>query len=258
MKDYKLIIKRVLGVLFNNILINNLIILFGLEDYFKGKRGYWQNKKILQDKTLQEQVEYSCYPEVQETLEKLHAELRNVRERHFPERAKVLDIGCGVGLFLSDFPESFDLTGIDLSQELVSLARQRFPRVKFIIDDFFKIELAKKFDLIYAISVLQSVSRMNIEKFFKKASNLLETGGILLVAYPHALSFWDILYPDLSYMQYSSLLIEKFASRYLKIIKHHHVFDGRSVGRFDTHIYKYPKLDRVCKNYYLLVAQKNT
>jgi len=256
MINYKHIIKKIFNCFTNNILINNVMILFRLDGYFKNIR-YWRSAQISRDRPLSAQVGYSDYPEVRETLEKIHSELKASKELFFPGKAKILDVGCGPGLFLSDFSPENELTGIDLSLQFIKIASERLSCAEFLNGDVMTAEFNKKFDLIYAINILQYINRSGIDKFFKRIFDLLEPAGILFMVYPHALSLWDTMYPDRTYIQYSPLLIRDIARKYFKIIKHQHVFDGRIVGRHDIKTYKNEKLDRLCKNNYLFIARRN-
>lgn len=253
--NIKRIVKKLLHYLLNNIFVNNIIIFLRLENYFKKTQKHWISNRVNNHKSLEENAGFSNYKDVQDARDKVRSELKRIKRHYLCEGAKVLDIGCGPGLFLSDFEKSFELTGIDLSKEMISIALERLPHAKFSLGDFLTVGFNEKFNLIYSISVLQYVTRMNMDKFFKKTFALLEPDGILFVSYPHALSFWDTLYYDLEYISYSPAFIQKIVSRYLKIIEHHHIFDGRVVGKYDTKVYKNPELCRTYKNSYLLIAQ---
>ena len=51
-----------------------------------------------------------------------------------PEGASVLEIGCGLGDLLSSLKPS-DGLGVDASPQLVGLARQRHPDLRFVVTD---------------------------------------------------------------------------------------------------------------------------
>ena len=173
MKNYKDIIRKIFGYALNNIFINNIIILLQLEDYFKKPQRYWKNYKITTQKSLEENAGFSNYQDVRDTRDKLRIELEKIKTYYLSKRAKVLDIGCGPGLFLSGFEKDFDLTGVDINKEMIAVASQKVPHAKFILGDFLECEFNERFNLIYSISVLQYIPRMNIDKFFKKIIGLL-------------------------------------------------------------------------------------
>jgi SAM-dependent methyltransferase len=210
-------------------------------------------------KTLQEVAGFSLRPEINETLEKIHSKLKDTSKKFLPAYGgNVLDIGCGPGLYMDDFDKCHKLYGIDISKEMIKIASSRIPHAKFFEGDFLKIQINESFHLIYSIGMLCYISRCDIEKFFSKIHALLLADGILFLSYPHAISKWDLYYPDLSYIQYSPSLIEKIVSEKFEIIEHIHGLDGRIVGKYDVSPYKSlnPGTHRTYKNSYLLIARK--
>jgi len=175
-----------------------------------------------------------------------------------PDGGKVLDIGCGPGLYLKDFDARYTLTGLDINEGMISVARKELPQATFIQKDFISAEVPDRYNLIYSIGVLIYIARMDLEPFFKKVHDHLEAGGIFYLNYPHALSRLDLWYPDLGYIQYSPKLIEKIASKYFEVKVHRHAFDERVIDKFDPKPYVSPVKDikKTYQNSYLLVAQK--
>src|ERR1022692_1770368 len=61
-----------------------------------------------------------------------------------PKESKILDIGCGTGLvakFLTD--RGFKVIGIDISRNMLSLARQIAPAAKFYKRDMTRMRFAE-------------------------------------------------------------------------------------------------------------------
>ena len=72
---------------------------------------------------------------------------------------KVLDLGCGTGN--STFPffsRGFHITGLDASPEMLAVAREKLPPVRFVQGNFTSFELDERFDLI--ISVFDSLNNL--------------------------------------------------------------------------------------------------
>jgi SAM-dependent methyltransferase len=67
-------------------------------------------------------------------------------------RSSALDVGCGSsGRFIEVFVRNgFTPTGVDISPEMISLARQRHPNVTFYAADICTWEFPQKYDLISA------------------------------------------------------------------------------------------------------------
>ena len=63
---------------------------------------------------------------------------------NYLEGKKVLDIGCGVGnLTKYIMDKGFNVEGIDLSKEMLNIAKQKFNDIKFCEMDMKKITLKK-------------------------------------------------------------------------------------------------------------------
>jgi len=244
---------------FNNIILNNVFIWLKAEKYLKHFNHPYLKFKADRNKTLQETAGFSNRPEINEALAAIHTQLINTAKKYLPVHSKVLDIGCGPGLYLKDFDSTSELVGIDINADMIRIASVEVPHAKFYCGDFMKITPNEKYHLIYSIGMLIYIARNDLEIFFEKIYHSLLPGGILFLSYPHAISKKDLYYPDLSYIQYSPALIEKIASEKFLIIEHYHSFDRRKIGNYDTRPYKSdnPLIPRTYKNSYLLIAQKN-
>jgi Methylase involved in ubiquinone/menaquinone biosynthesis len=75
----------------------------------------------------------------------------------------ILDIGCGSGLFLKmAHSKSNAITGIDLSDELLGIARQRNPDARLLNQDMNELPFAdKSFDLVTGFNSLQYAEDLN-------------------------------------------------------------------------------------------------
>ena len=82
-----------------------------------------------------------------------------IRDFPLPEQAAFLDFGCGVGqyseLLERHFPGRFNYTGCDYSQEMITVARTRWPGRTFLVNDVFdnKIDLGD-FDIVFASALV--------------------------------------------------------------------------------------------------------
>jgi len=71
----------------------------------------------------------------------------------------VLDVGCGFGdlvAFINSKIKNFTYAGIDLVDEFVSAARNKYPGFSFSVGDYFSDPLQEKFDIIVANGSLNS------------------------------------------------------------------------------------------------------
>jgi SAM-dependent methyltransferase len=252
-------VKQILFKFFvNNFISNFFIRLFGLEKFIYQTLNPYLSFKTNTSKTTQENAGYSNRPEINEVLEKSKADLQLTVSEYCKPGDVILDIGCGPGMYLSLFNNNYQLIATDINSTMLSESKKLVPNANYIHGDFMDIVLDRKSNFIYCIGVLIYVPRYRIEDFFKKIYDSLEDNGVLYLNYPHALSWLDTVYNDLTYIQYSPLAIERFIAPYFKIIKHEHAFDGRKIEAYDTKPYVSlnPNTDRTYKNSYLLIAQK--
>ncbi len=98
------------------------------------------------------------------------------------ENSKFLDIGCGgTGRVISEaLKHNFQITGIDVSSEMIKLAKTKHPDITFINEDFIKWETTCKYDLIIAWDSTFHAPMHLQEDVTIKMCSLLNPEGILL------------------------------------------------------------------------------
>jgi len=91
-------------------------------------------------------------------------------------------VGCGAGGHDFHFKEHFSVTGADISEGMLALAKKRNPEVTYVKGDMRSIDLNRKFDVVV---IPDSIMYMNtledLKKTTKNAARHLKSGGILLV-----------------------------------------------------------------------------
>lgn len=117
----------------------------------------------------------------------------DVLRKHLPLRgAKVLDIGCGGGLFLSLLKrEGAQVTGIELSDSRAHYAatRHRLEIYKHPIEnDYWQKGYANQFDAVTLWDVIEHVNYPF--KTLRSAASALKQGGLLLIDTPSRDSFY--------------------------------------------------------------------
>ena len=107
--------------------------------------------------------------------------LRLIR-RHKPKARTLLELACGTGAILKILAKSYAVAGLDLSPQMLSLARKKLPHVRFYRKNMARFELATKFDVI--ICVFDSINHVlefgNWQKIFRIAARHLEKDGLFL------------------------------------------------------------------------------
>ncbi len=96
------------------------------------------------------------------------------------QNASVLDVGCGAGLLTNALaPLGFKISGIDLSEESLKVARAKDPtqKVSYIHASAYELPFPdNSFDVVSAMDILEHVEEP--EKLIQEASRVLKKGGI--------------------------------------------------------------------------------
>ena len=105
-----------------------------------------------------------------------------------PEKAKVLDVGCGIGIPVARFfvDYGFSVTGIDISERMVELAKQNVPKAEFFQYDM--NELVFPDNAFHCITAVYSLFHVPREKHFSILKNfhrMLKQEGILFFCVGH-------------------------------------------------------------------------
>lgn len=106
--------------------------------------------------------------------------------------SKVLDVGCGNGrLFATIEDKHVDYTGIDNSEELIKIARERFkdfPNAKFLVADAIEMPFDdNSFDIVYSIAVLHHIPSYEFRK-----KMLSEAGRVARPGSPVIVTVWNL------------------------------------------------------------------
>jgi 2-polyprenyl-3-methyl-5-hydroxy-6-metoxy-1,4-benzoquinol methylase len=96
----------------------------------------------------------------------------------------ILDVGCASGI-KSEYlaKKGFIVTGIDLSDKMIELAKQRMPNGSFFVKDINEpLDLKIKFDGIFAQAVLLHISKKDVKKVLGNLLDLLNPNGHIYIA----------------------------------------------------------------------------
>ena len=107
---------------------------------------------------------------------------RIIRER-CPEARTLLDVGCGTGEHLKHLSKGFDCAGVDLSDDQLTVARQKLPEVDFQLGDMRTFEFGRTFDAITCLfgAIAYSRNREELEQTVGNLAKHLNPTGVLLV-----------------------------------------------------------------------------
>ncbi|MBI5158735.1 class I SAM-dependent methyltransferase [Candidatus Micrarchaeota archaeon] len=99
-------------------------------------------------------------------------------------RARVLELGCGVGQNCNYLQErGFDVVGIDVSEAVLHEAGKKFPKAKFEKKDARKLEFAEEsFDAVFAIGLFHHLNVDEQVKVVSEIKRVLKKNGVAFVA----------------------------------------------------------------------------
>jgi SAM-dependent methyltransferase len=98
---------------------------------------------------------------------------------------RILDVGCGAGVLTSYLCRHGEVTGTDLSEPAIALARQLEPRAHFVAGRFEDLDFEGLFDLITMFDVVEHVPPDERASLFARIDALLAPRGWLVLATPH-------------------------------------------------------------------------
>jgi ubiquinone/menaquinone biosynthesis C-methylase UbiE len=124
--------------------------------------------------------------------------------------AEVLDVGCGAGVPVTKFlvDEGFSVTGIDISDGMLKLAKKHVPKCKFLKADMSEMDFPENsFDGIVSFYAVIHLPREKHADLFKNFYKFLKPGGVMLIGlgsdeweetaeYFGAKMFWSFYDPE--------------------------------------------------------------
>ena len=102
--------------------------------------------------------------------------------KHSPGNT-LLDVACGTGLHLSFLRQHYTVEGLDLDEQMLTIARQRNPGISLHLGDMADFELGRQFDVITclfsAIGFVKTLPRL--QQTVQTMRQHLHPGGLVLI-----------------------------------------------------------------------------
>ncbi len=98
----------------------------------------------------------------------------------------ILDLACGPGNvshYLKIHKPDLKITGVDISEEMIELAKKRIPDGTFIVKDICEVEFGTKFDHIICAFGIPYLDLKETAKLFKIINKSLHDNGFFYVSY---------------------------------------------------------------------------
>jgi SAM-dependent methyltransferase len=105
------------------------------------------------------------------------------REHQRSGGTHLLDVACGTGRHLEYLRDQYDVEGIDISPELLAIARQRLPGIRFHHGDMRAFDLGDTFDLVTCLfsSIGYVKTLENLSHAVRCMASHLTSGGLLVI-----------------------------------------------------------------------------
>ena len=109
--------------------------------------------------------------------------LVQVLRRVAPEARTLLDVGCGTGRHLAHLRGRFDVEGLDLSRQMLAIARERCPGIRFHQGSFVAFNLRRRYDVITCLfgAIAYAKTVASLRKATRCLARHLQPGGVLVV-----------------------------------------------------------------------------
>ena len=99
-----------------------------------------------------------------------------------PGATKVLELGCGTGSILKHLQVSYEVSGLDLSTKMLSIARKKVPRARLSRQDMVDFQIDEQFDAV--LCVYDSINHIrrfsDWKKVFARVRQHLSPGGCFI------------------------------------------------------------------------------
>lgn len=109
------------------------------------------------------------------------------KNKYLPEAKKVMDLACGTGeVTLRLFERGYDVVGVDLSEEMLSVAQskafQKGLQISFYLQDMSQLDGLEGFDavVIFCDSLNYLTSEEQVRNTFERVYGALREGGLFL------------------------------------------------------------------------------
>src|SRR5579864_2281098 len=111
------------------------------------------------------------------------AELRAVIEGASPGARTLLDVACGTGALLAEMRRWYAVEGVDLSREMLAVARRRLPDVTLAEADMRTLDLGRTFDAVTCLfsSIGYVTEPAELAPTIARLAAHVGRGGVLVV-----------------------------------------------------------------------------
>src|SRR6185312_7570824 len=135
-----------------------------------------------------------------------------------PKKPRILEIGCGDGRDAKEiFARAGWFLGIDISEELIKLARLHEPRASFEVADAVEFDYPHNLDAVFAFASFLHLNKAEVKIIFDKLTQAMKSGGVIYLSLKYAPHYKSEVNTDKfgtrQYYFYNPELIKKLAGK---------------------------------------------
>lgn len=122
------------------------------------------------------------YDSVMGSREKNAAEVLSLIKEHHPEAKKILELATGTGTNLVPLSAKYEVYGLDLSENMLEVARTKLPEAKFYHQNMVSFELQERFDVILCLfdSINHLLDFEQWKQVFQNVHEHLNESGVFI------------------------------------------------------------------------------
>jgi cyclopropane fatty-acyl-phospholipid synthase-like methyltransferase len=104
--------------------------------------------------------------------------------KHMADGVNILDVGCGTGVPIAQYliSQGLMVTGLDVSEAMLEIAKQKVPEACFILCDLMKFETTVQYSGIIAWDSIFHIPREHHLSVFRQLHDWLLPNGMLLIS----------------------------------------------------------------------------
>lgn len=112
------------------------------------------------------------------------AQIRKLVSKYKKSKGReLLDVACGTGHHLGYLKDEFSCTGVDISKEILEIARENNKGITFEHGNMITMDLGKRFDVVTCLfsSIGYVKTHSNLERTIQNFAKHLKKGGLMLI-----------------------------------------------------------------------------
>jgi len=111
------------------------------------------------------------------------AELRDIIEMARPGATTLLDVACGTGALLAELKRWYSVEGVDVSREMLAVARRRLPGIPLVEADMRTFDLGSTFDAVTCLfsSIGYVTEEVELAAAIGRLAAHVAPGGVLIL-----------------------------------------------------------------------------